>query len=113
MPDSFLDVPRKDQAELLRLHAETLGMQPFLLEKDIWLCWALEQLFNMPDRMLMAFKGGTSLSKAYKAVDRFSEDIDITLDYRGFVQNVRDTGTTYTSCQRTRAIFSQQRHMIY
>lgn len=37
----------------------------------------------MPDRLPMAFKGGTSLSKVFGAIARFSEDVDITLDYRG------------------------------
>jgi hypothetical protein len=88
MPDSFFGLSREDQAALLRLHAPSLDMEPFVVEKDIWVCWALEQLFSMPGRLPMAFKGGTSLSKVYKAIDRFSEDIDITLDYRGFGEPV-------------------------
>jgi hypothetical protein len=46
-------------------------------------CWALQTLFTMPGRIPMAFKGGTSLSKVFGAIARFSEDVDITLDYRG------------------------------
>lgn len=88
MPDSFYGLSRDDQAALLRLHAPSLDMQPFVVEKDIRVCWVLEQLFNMPGRPPMAFKGGTSLSKVYKAIDRFSEDIDVTLDYRGFGEPV-------------------------
>lgn len=56
---------------------------PDVLEKDIWVCWTLKQLFNMPGRLPIAFKGGTSLSKVFRAIERLSEDIDITLDYRG------------------------------
>ncbi len=55
-----------------------------ILEKDIWVCWALQTLFSMSDAHHMAFKGGTSLSKVYGAIDRFSEDVDISLDYRSF-----------------------------
>ncbi|WP_330221559.1 nucleotidyl transferase AbiEii/AbiGii toxin family protein [Acinetobacter ursingii] len=44
----------------------------------------LKQLFEMPNKLEMAFKGGTSLSKVFNIIDRFSEDIDITLDYRQF-----------------------------
>ena len=55
-----------------------------ILEKDIWVCWAIDALFSMPDPHPMAFKGGTSLSKVYGVIDRFSEDVDITLDYRAF-----------------------------
>lgn len=54
-----------------------------MLEKDVWVCWVLQHLFAMPGRLPMAFKGGTSLSKVFNAIARFSEDVDITLDYRG------------------------------
>jgi len=50
----------------------------------MWVCWALQALFSMPNAHPMAFKGGTSLSKIYSVIDRFSEDIDITLDYQKF-----------------------------
>jgi len=43
----------------------------------------LQTLFTLPGRLPMAFKGGTSLSKVFGAIARFSEDVDITLDYRG------------------------------
>ncbi len=88
MAEHFLALPKGDQAALLRLHAEDLRMQPFVLEKDIWVCWALDKLFTMPGRLPMAFKGGTSLLKVYRAIDRFSEDIDVTLDYRGFGEEI-------------------------
>lgn len=71
MPESFLGLSKEDKAALLRLHAPDLGMPPFLLEKDVWVCWALEQLFTMPGRLPMAFQGGTSLSKVYQAIDPF------------------------------------------
>jgi predicted nucleotidyltransferase component of viral defense system len=58
-----------------------------VLEKDIWVCWALQALFSMPNAHPMAFKGGTSLSKVYGVIDRFSEDVDITLDYRAFEED--------------------------
>ena len=88
MADQFLSLPREDQALLLKQYAPDLDMLPFVLEKDIWLCWALQQLFNMPEQLPMAFKGGTSLSKVYRAIDRFSEDLDVTLDYRAFGETV-------------------------
>ena len=60
------------------------GRAAIILEKDIWVCWVLQALFSMPDSHPMAFKGGTSLSKVYRIIDRFSEDVDVTLDYRAF-----------------------------
>ena len=56
-------------------------MTPEILEKDVWVCWALDALFTIGDNVKMAFKGGTSLSKAYDLINRFSEDVDVTIDY--------------------------------
>jgi hypothetical protein len=47
-------------------------------------CWVLNELFTMPNRKQMVFKGGTSLSKVYNAIKRFSEDVDVTINYREF-----------------------------
>ena len=49
------------------------------MEKDFWVCWILGQVFVPPLVDGMVFKGGTSLSKVYKAIDRFSEDVDLSL----------------------------------
>ena len=84
MVESFLGLQLKEQAEILQTMSAKLSRTPAVLEKDVWVCWALKHLFEMPGHQQMAFKGGTSLSKVYNAIDRFSEDIDITLDYRGF-----------------------------
>lgn len=86
MSESYLKLPKKEQALILGKLSKNKDIKrdALLLEKDIWICWALEYLFKMPDRLPMAFKGGTSLSKAYRVIDRFSEDIDITIDYQAF-----------------------------
>jgi hypothetical protein len=82
--DAFLELPIDEQREILQTTATRLARSASVLEKDIWVCWALQALFSMPDAHPMAFKGGTSLSKVYGVIDRFSEDVDITLDYRAF-----------------------------
>lgn len=82
MPESYLSLPAADRAQILRTVAPQIGKSPAALEKDVWVCWVLEHLFTMPGRHTMAFKGGTSLSKVYRAIERFSEDIDVTVDYR-------------------------------
>lgn len=86
MSESYLTLPQKEQALILRSLStnKNIKREAILLEKDIWVCWALECLFKMPGRLPMAFKGGTSLSKAFRVIDRFSEDIDITIDYQAF-----------------------------
>jgi hypothetical protein len=79
-------VARLESAERRELFAETAarkGMTPAIVEKDFWVCWTLGKLFAHPDlsRLLM-FKGGTSLSKVFNLIERFSEDIDLILDWR-------------------------------
>ena len=63
--------------------AAELGMSGAAIEKDLWVCFVLSIIFsdsNMKD--IFRFKGGTSLSKAYGLIHRFSEDIDLILDWR-------------------------------
>ncbi len=83
MPESFLHLSSIERSQVLRGLAAQLSRPPSILEKDVWVCWVLQTLFTMPNRLPMAFKGGTSLSKVFGAIARFSEDVDITLDYRG------------------------------
>lgn len=82
MPDKFFDLPKDTRRSLLVGAESRLSTRAIILEKDIWLCWVLCELFTLP--VTMTFKGGTSLSKVYGLIKRFSEDIDITIDYRNF-----------------------------
>ncbi|MCP3850213.1 MAG: nucleotidyl transferase AbiEii/AbiGii toxin family protein [Gammaproteobacteria bacterium] len=72
-----------ERAEVFTETASVLGMTPVIVEKDYWVSWALCGLFN--DALLaskLMFKGGTSLSKIFGLIERFSEDIDLILDWR-------------------------------
>lgn len=61
--------------------AAQLGMSKAIIEKDFWVCWSLKQLFALPSfGKQLIFKGGTSLSKAYDVIHRFSEDVDLSID---------------------------------
>ena len=84
MAEAFLSLAAQDRKDILESAAAQLGRPAFILEKDIWICWALQILFSIPCHHPMVFKGGTSLSKVYGIIDRFSEDVDITLDYKAF-----------------------------
>ena len=86
MADAFLTLPAVDRRDILQTAAARSGRPAVILEKDVWICRVLQVLFSIPDRHPMAFKGGTSLSKVYGVIDRFSEDVDITLDYRAFAE---------------------------
>lgn len=69
--------------ELFSEAAARLDMTPAVVEKDFWVTWVLDRLFATPKlAQLLMFKGGTSLSKVYGLIERFSEDIDLILDWR-------------------------------
>lgn len=73
-----------DRADLFRSVAARRGLPDAIVEKDFWVCWVLKRVFmlqNPPAGIL--FKGGTSLSKVYKLIDRFSEDVDLSFDREG------------------------------
>jgi hypothetical protein len=73
----------EDRRDVFRATAQAMGVHEAIVEKDFWVCWALDYLFQeSPWKDTMAFKGGTSLSKAFGAIDRFSEDIDLILDWK-------------------------------
>ncbi len=73
----------KDREALFRNTAQKCGMNEAIVEKDFWVCWAMNYLFQLSKwKNHLAFKGGTSLSKGYGLIERFSEDIDLILDWR-------------------------------
>lgn len=72
-----------DRADLFSQTAYKMRLVPAIVEKDFWVCYMLDFLFHdckYADRFV--FKGGTSLSKGYGLIDRFSEDIDLILDWQ-------------------------------
>ena len=91
MPE-FFSLPRKDQLEALNAVADKTGVPPHLLEKDVWVVWSLQQLFSGPFAEHLVFKGGTSLSKAYGVIHRFSEDVDLTYDIREIAKDLIGEG---------------------
>lgn len=72
-----------DRKALFHNTAAKMGMTDAIIEKDFWVCYMLDYLFHRSQwKEKIAFKGGTSLSKAYGLIERFSEDIDLILDWR-------------------------------
>lgn len=106
MSDNFLDLPSKDKRVILKGAESSLGIKPNLLEKDIWICWLLKELFLLPKKM--AFKGGTSLSKCYGLLDRFSEDVDLSIDYREFVSDINFSNETKSALRRKREMLRNE-----
>ena len=92
MAGAWFGLSLKDQAEALEVAAGRSGRPAHLLEKDIWVVWALDVIYRSPLANTLTFKGGTSLSKVYQVIDRFSEDIDLTYDIRNLVPDLLHAG---------------------
>lgn len=93
MADPFLLLPAEDRLEALSVAADRSGRPAHLLEKDVWVVWALAAIYGSPLGEHLVFKGGTSLSKAYGVIRRFSEDVDLTYDIRALAPDlVGDNG---------------------
>jgi predicted nucleotidyltransferase component of viral defense system len=83
-------LPTSERELFFRAAAETLKISFDIIEKDYWVVWTLERLFALEElKTHLTFKGGTSLSKVYGIIDRFSEDIDLSIerDFLGFDEN--------------------------
>ena len=78
---TFLSASADDRRDAFLGTSRRLGTPEQNIEKDFWVCWTLDALFNggIQDAPRLLFKGGTSLSKAFGLISRFSEDIDITI----------------------------------
>ncbi|UFW90479.1 nucleotidyl transferase AbiEii/AbiGii toxin family protein [Bradyrhizobium barranii] len=85
MAEPYLTLSANDRLEALGVVATASGRPVHLLEKDIWVVWALQGLFESKLGEHLVFKGGTSLSKGYGIIRRFSEDIDLTYDVRQII----------------------------
>ncbi|RJP62595.1 MAG: nucleotidyl transferase AbiEii/AbiGii toxin family protein [Comamonadaceae bacterium] len=90
----FFELSADERMEALVQAADASGRPPHLLEKDVWVVWSLRHLFTAPYAPHLVFKGGTSLSKAYGVIQRFSEDVDLTYDIRAIAGDlIGDAGT--------------------
>jgi hypothetical protein len=88
MADVFFQLAVADRLEVMRVAADRSGRPAHLLEKDAWVVLALQILYESPLGAHLVFKGGTSLSKAYGVIRRFSEDVDLTYDIRTIAPDI-------------------------
>ena len=75
----FLELGAEDRRLYIEQAAARRDVSPVVLEKDFWVCWLLGILFGSAFADSLVFKGGTSLSKVFGVIDRFSDDIDLSL----------------------------------
>ncbi len=80
--DKVANLPEENRNELFSETARQMQTTNAIVEKDFWVVWTLDKLFS-DDRLnkILMFKGGTSLSKVFDLIGRFSEDIDLILDW--------------------------------
>ena len=77
---SFAQLPVAERVAFVQETAARINLLPVIVEKDFWVCWALRQIFqSSPVGANIVFKGGTSLSTVFNAIQRFSEDIDLSV----------------------------------
>lgn len=82
MSDIFTDPG--ERSDLVNEVAARRGLSTWVVEKDLWVCWVLGRLREVEGLPTLIFKGGTSLSKVYGLIERFSEDIDLTISRDGW-----------------------------
>jgi hypothetical protein len=90
-----------------------LGMSPFFIEKDFWVCWTLQTLFTHPEiGPHLTFRGGTSLSKGWQVIERFSEDIDISMsrDWVGMEETENPAAAGIPANQREKRLSKLRKH---
>jgi hypothetical protein len=75
----FLTLPEGERRLYIEQAAIRRNLSPVIMEKDFWVCWLLGILFESEFASHLVFKGGTSLSKVFGVIERFSEDIDLAL----------------------------------
>ena len=106
--DAFLQMSINERRLLCEQAEANLGLRAGSIEKDYWVCWTLRELTNLAEwGEHLTFKGGTSLSKAWKLIDRFSEDIDVVIEraYVGF------GGEELSNNQRKRLVKTCSQHI--
>ncbi len=109
-------LPAEDRLALFTETGAAQGLPPFHVEKDFWVCWALAALFGHEEiGPNLTFRGGTSLSKAWGLIERFSEDIDLAMS-RSWLGPAKDPGEPGISAsekeRRLKALRDECREMI-
>ncbi|MFI4912945.1 MAG: nucleotidyl transferase AbiEii/AbiGii toxin family protein [Sedimentisphaeraceae bacterium JB056] len=85
--DNVANLSAEDRADVFKETSLKKGIVPAVVEKDFWVCWVLGKLFESESlSKKLLFKGGTSLSKVFGLIERFSEDIDLILNWDEIIQ---------------------------
>ncbi|MHC1775360.1 MAG: nucleotidyl transferase AbiEii/AbiGii toxin family protein [Lentimicrobium sp.] len=105
----FIDIQAPDKAIIFQQIGNKTNMPAFAVEKDWWIVQTLSIIFEMDVAGHLVFKGGTSLSKAWNLIERFSEDIDLALDREFFGFNGELTKKRRTELRKTASAYTSDR----
>lgn len=102
---TFATLPAKERELFFRQYQQLHGVDPVIAEKDFWVCWLLARIFAQPElASACVFKGGTSLSKVFNAIERFSEDIDLAIIPSSLGWNESDLEDAPSRTKRTERV---------
>ena len=92
-PMKFSDLQTKQQQQIIQTVAIASQLDAQSVEKDWWVTQVLKAIFSLPYAEHLSFKGGTSLSKCWHLIERFSEDVDIAIsrEFLGFAGELSRT----------------------
>lgn len=102
----WLTIPDETKRNAYQQVAEAKGMSAFAVEKDWWVCRTLEIIFEMDIAQHLVFKGGTSLSKAWNLIHRFSEDIDLAINREFFEYGGKLAKKEITALRKEAGVYS-------
>ena len=120
---AWLPLPDSTKLNIYRETGRKIGLSAVAIEKDWWVVHTLSIIFSMACAPSLVFKGGTSLSKGWNLIQRFSEDIDIALDPLAFgkeyktnpshtyIKTLKKDGCAFTSTILTDALKAQFIHL--
>lgn len=110
--NNYFNLTKEQQQKVLQAAENKIGLPGQAIEKDIWVTTLLQIVFTMSCAKHLIFKGGTSISKVWNLIKRFSEDIDLAIDPKVFGDNRKynkeENKETKKSviCLRTRYVLS-------
>jgi predicted nucleotidyltransferase component of viral defense system len=110
MNNNWLTLSKERRIEILNQATELTGLPSVAIEKDWWVTLALNASFSLPYSKNIVFKGGTSLSKGWNLIERFSEDIDLAIDrkffgFEGDISKTQIKNLRKQSCEFISTIF--------
>jgi hypothetical protein len=101
----WIDLTQEQKVQVLEQTGVKKGLPAFVVEKDWWVCMVLRAIFRCKYADSIIFKGGTSLSKAYGLIERFSEDIDLIIDRHLLGFDKLDSGTKIKKLRKASGSF--------